>query len=184
MAKLVSKVYGDALFELASESGQIDQLFEEAKKLLPIIQGNEDLTKMMNHPKIVIEEKQEIVENIFRQRISREMIGLMRMIIAKGHYNQFDSVLEYFIARVKEYKKIGTANVTSAMELSLAQRDSIRRKLLDTTDYVQFEIKYEIDPSLIGGIVIRIGDRVVDGSVQGKLARLRSELVKTKLQMP
>lgn len=184
MAKLVSKTYGDALFELASESGQIDQLFQEAEVLLPIIRENEDLSKMMNHPKIVIEEKQEIIENVFASRVSREMTGLMRMIIAKGHYNEFDSVLEYFIEQVKEYKKTGTAVVISAMELSLAQKDAIRRKLLDTTAYVQFEIQYDINPSLIGGIIIRIGDRVVDGSVAGRLARLKSELMKTKLQMP
>jgi len=184
MAKLVSKTYGDALFELALESGQVDELFEEAKKLLDIININEDLAKMMNHPKIVIEEKQKIVEEIFKGRASREMIGLLLMIIAKGHYNEFGSVLSYFITQVKEYKKIGTAYISSAMELSLAQKDSIRRKLLDTTDYVQFDLIYDIDPSLIGGIVIRIGDRVVDGSVKSRLARLTSELSKAKLQMP
>ncbi len=183
MAKLVSKTYGDALFELALESGQVDKLFKEAKQLLPIIQQNEDLMKMMNHPKIVVEEKQNIIEAIFKKRISREMTGLMITIIAKGHYNDFDSVLEYFITQVKEYKKIGTAYVTSAMELSLAQKDTIRRKLLSVTEYVQFEINYETDPSLIGGIIIRIGDRVVDGSVKGKLDRLKSELLKIKLQM-
>ncbi len=92
--------------------------------------------------------------------------------------------MSYFITQVKEYKKIGTAYISSAMELSLAQKDSIRRKLLDTTDYVQFDLIYDIDPSLIGGIVIRIGDRVVDGSVKSRLARLTSELSKAKLQMP
>lgn len=184
MAKLVSKTYGDALFELALESGRVDELFQETKELLNIVRSNEDLTKMMNHPKIVIEEKQKIVEDIFWERVSRELIGLMTMIIAKGHYNEFDSVLEYFIDQVKEYKKIGTAYITSAMELSLAQKDSIRRKLLDTTDYAQFEFIYDTDPSLIGGMVIRIGDRVVDGSVKSKLSRLTSELSKAKLQMP
>ncbi len=184
MAKLVSKTYGDALFELALESGQTDDLFEEAKKMLEIIQTNEDLEKMMNHPKIVIEEKQKIIEKIFQGRASREMTGLLTMIISKGHYNEFDSVLEYFITQVKEYKKIGTAYIISAMELSLMQKDAIRRKLLDTTDYVQFELIYETDPSLIGGIVIRIGDRVVDGSVKSRLERLTSELSKLKLQMP
>ena len=184
MAKLVSKTYGDALFELALESNQIDELYGEAKQLLKIVQKNEDLAKMMNHPKIVIEEKQKIVEDVFRDRASREMIGLMVMIIAKGHFNEFDGVLKYFIAQVKEHKKIGTAYITSAMELSLAQKDSVRRKLLETTDYVQFDLIYDIDPSLIGGVVIRIGDRVVDGSVKSKLARLTSELSKAKLQMP
>ena len=183
MAKLVSKTYGDALFELALESGQTDSLFEEAKRMLVIVQTNEDLARMMNHPKIVVAEKQTIVENIFDGRASREMTGLLMMIIAKGHYQEFDGVLEYFIARVKEYKKIGTVHITSAMELSLMQKDAIRRKLLDTTDYVQFEMIYETDPSLIGGIVIRIGDRVVDGSVKSRLERLTSELSKIKLQM-
>lgn len=172
------------MFELALESGQEDALFEEAKQMLEIVQTNEDLAKMMNHPKIVIEEKQKIIEKIFEGRASREMTGLLMMIIAKGHYNEFDSVLDYFITQVKEYKKIGTARITSAMELSLMQKDAIRRKLLDTTDYVQFEMIYETDPSLIGGIVIRIGDRVVDGSVKSRLERLTSELSKIKLQMP
>ncbi len=184
MAKLVSKTYGDALFDLALESGQIDSLFEEAKRMLGIIQTNDDLSKMMNYPKIVIEEKQKIIETVFKDRASKEMIGLMLMIISKGHYQEFGGVLEYFIAQVKEYKKIGTAYITSAMDLSLMQKDAIRRKLLETTDYVQFEFVYHIDPSLIGGIVIRIGDRVVDGSVKNKLARLTSELSKVKLQMP
>ena len=102
MAKLVSKTYGDALFELALESGQTDSLFEEAKRMLVIVQTNEELARMMNHPKIVVEEKQKIVENIFDGRASREMTGLLMMIIAKGHYQEFDGVLEYFIARVKE----------------------------------------------------------------------------------
>lgn len=172
------------MFELALESGQVDSLFEEAKQMLGIVQTNEDLAKMMNHPKIVIEEKQKIIEAVFQGRASRELTGLLMMIIAKGHYQEFDGVLEYFISQVKEYKKIGTAYVISAMELSLMQKDAIRRKLLETTDYVQFEFIYENDPSLIGGIVIRIGDRVVDGSVKNKLARLTSELTKLKLQMP
>ncbi len=172
------------MFELALESGQADALLEEARRMLGIVQTNEDLAKMMNHPKIVIEEKQKIVESVFGGRASREMVGLMLMIIAKGHYQEFAEVLEYFISQVKEFKKIGTAYVTSAMELSLMQKDAIRRKLLETTDYVQFEFIYKVDPSLIGGIVIRVGDRVVDGSVKNKLARLTSELTKLKLQMP
>ncbi len=184
MAKLVSKTYGDALFELALESGIIDTLFEEAKQLAPIIRDDKDLTRIMNHPKITVGEKQKIVEDIFGNRVSREITGLLTMLIAKGHYNEFYNVLDYFIKRVKEYKKIGTAYITSAMELSLAQKEYIRRKLLATTDYKKFELYYEVDGSLIGGIIIRIGDRVIDGSVKSKLARLTSELLKAKLQMP
>ena len=86
MAKLVSKTYGDALFELALEEGKLDLLADEVKAVSEIISDNGDLTKLMNHPQIDKEEKVKIIENIFKNRISDELLGLMVMIIEKKHY--------------------------------------------------------------------------------------------------
>ena len=66
--------------------------------------------------------------------------------------------------------------MTSAMALDDAHRKKIEQKLLDTTDYVSFEIDYKVDPSLIGGIVIRIGDKVVDGSIRTRINNLTQSL--------
>ena len=57
MAKLVSKTYGDALFEIAAESGRMDAFFEEVKDVLTVLSQNTELAKLMNHPKVVKEEK-------------------------------------------------------------------------------------------------------------------------------
>ena len=62
MAKLVSKTYGDALFELALENNQLDSMLEEVRAVSDIITESEDLTKLMNHPKIVKEEKIKVIE--------------------------------------------------------------------------------------------------------------------------
>ena len=121
MAKLVSNTYGDALFELALENNQLDSMLEEVKAVASVLQENEDLTKLMNHPKIVKEEKIKIIEEIFTNQVSREVVGLMRMIVQKGHFNEMESVFMYFIDRVKEYRNIGTAYVTSAVTLSDTQ---------------------------------------------------------------
>ena len=86
-----------------------------------------------------------------------------------------------FIAQVKEYKKIGTADVTSAVELSSAQKTQVKEKLLATTRYVEFEMNYNVDPSLIGGMIIRIGDRVVDSSIKTQLYELKKELLNVQL---
>ena len=161
MAKLVSKTYGDALFELAVESNQLDELLGQVREVSRILAENGELTKLMNHPKIVKEEKIEILEQIFKGRISGELLGLMRMLVAKNHYGEMESVFSYFIQQVKEYKNIGTAYVTSAFPLSASQKEQIQARLLATTKYVSFEIHYAVDASLIGGMVIRIGDRVV-----------------------
>lgn len=182
MAKLVSKTYGDALFEVAVASGQLDVYWDEAGAVRTAIAENPELFKLMSHPKIVKEEKVKIIEGIFAGQVSGELVGLLRMIVEKGHFEEIDSVLDYFDDRVKEFKNIGTAYVTTAMELSDAQKAAVEKRLLETTKYVKFEMHYAVDSALIGGMVIRIGDRVVDSSVRTKLSALTRELSKIQLK--
>ena len=113
MAKLVSKTYGDALFEVALEKNQLDEFLDEVKAAQTAIEENKELFKLMSHPKIVKEEKIKIITDIFTGKVSEELVGLLRMIVDKGHFEQVDSVFTYFIDEVKEYKNIGTAYVTS-----------------------------------------------------------------------
>ena len=183
MAKLVSKTYGDALFELALEEKKMDVFLSEIKVISKVLRENQDLARLMNHPKIVKEEKISLIENIFTGRVSVELVGLMRMIVDKGHYQELISVFDYFIHQVKEYKNIGTAYVTSAAPLSEEQKRAVEKRLLETTKYVEFEMHYEVDAALIGGMVIRIGDRVVDSSIQTKLQTLTRELSKIQLKV-
>lgn len=182
MAKLVSKTYGDALFEVALESGQVDSYLDEVRAVKTAMDENPELFKLMSHPKIVKEEKIKIIEDIFAGKVSGELVGLLRMIVDKGHFEEMDSVLDYFIDRVKEYKNIGTAYVTTAMELSDSQKAAVEKRLLETTKYVKFEMHYAVDSAIIGGMVIRIGDRVVDSSVRTKLYDLTRELSKIQLK--
>lgn len=183
MAKLVSKTYGDALFELAVETGKVDKILSDVKDILYIIEKNDELSKLLNHPKIVKEEKIETLEIIFRNQISKELLGLMRMLVSKNHYADMGSVFRYFIDQVKEYKNIGTAHVTSALKLNAVQEEHVKKRLLETTKYIDFDITYEVDSSLIGGMIIRIGDRVVDSSIKTKLYNLSRELSKIQLKV-
>ena len=181
MAKLVSKTYGDALFEVALEKNQLDAFLEEVKAAKTAIEANEELFKLMSHPKIVKEEKVKVVTEIFSGKVSEELVGLLRMIVDKGHFNEVMSVLDYFVDRTKEHKNIGTAYVSSAMELSDAQKAAVEKRLLETTKYVEFEMHYKVDTDLIGGMVIRIKDRVVDTSIRTKLTKMKKQLLQIQL---
>ena len=90
-------------------------------------------------------------------------------------------VLNASKAKVKEYKKIGTAYVTSAVELSETQKSQVKERLLATTVYKEFEMNYTVDESLIGGMVIRIGDRVVDSSIKTQLYELKKSLLNVQM---
>ena len=181
MAKLISKTYGDALFELAVEEGKVDVLLEETRQLQKVLSENIEFGRLMNHPKIIKEEKIQVAKNVFEGRISDELLGLLTIVIAKDRYKDIDTILDYFIGEVKKYQGIGIATVTTAVPLKEAQCKKIEQKLLDTTEYTEMEMHYNLDASLIGGMTIRIGDRVVDCSIKTKLNELQKELLKVQI---
>ncbi|MBO5057312.1 MAG: F0F1 ATP synthase subunit delta [Lachnospiraceae bacterium] len=181
MAKLVSKTYGEALFELAVEEGKEDAFLEEIIAFKEVLKENPDFNKLMNHPKILKEEKQEVLDNVFKGRISDELAGFLHLIINKDRYGDIDAILDYFIDEVKKLKGIGVAYVTTAIPLGTAKQKEIEEKLLSTTSYKQMEMHYQVDEELIGGMVIRIGDRVVDSSIKTRLFELRRQLLKTRI---
>ena len=183
MAKLVSKTYGDAMFELAKEENRLDDFYQETRELIKILDENEELIQLMTHPQVLKEEKIKVMEEIFHGRISAELVGLFRMMVEKDRFGDVRQVLDYFIDQVKEEKQIGTAYVTSAMDLTQNQKDAVEKRLLETTKYETFEMHYDTDATLIGGMVIRIGDRVVDSSIRTKLDRLTAELSKIQLKV-
>ena len=83
MAKLVAATYGDALFELAVSQNQVDSIYEEALAVLNAFEENEELGKLLNHPKVVKEEKIKVIENVFGQFVSKEITGFLVTIVEK-----------------------------------------------------------------------------------------------------
>lgn len=182
MAKLATKTYSDALFELAIEENTVDSLYEEVLAVQKALIDNPELKELMMHPKVVREEKVKIIENIFKGKVSDVLCGFLVRVVSAGRYENLDDILECFISRVKEYKKIGIAYVVTPTELADEQQKNVEKRLLETTSYETMEMHYEVDPSLIGGMRIRIGDKVVDSSVSTKLFNLSRELHKIQLK--
>ena len=181
MAKLISKTYGEALFELAVEENKVDVFADEIRAILDILNQNPDFVNLLNHPKISKEEKLQVVEEVFGGKVSKEIQGFLNIIVAKERNKEIMAIMEYFLDEVKALKGIGVCYVTTPMELKEAQKEAVVKKLIDTTNFKEMEMNYQIDETLIGGMVIRIGDRVVDSSIQTKLSKLEAQLLKIQL---
>lgn len=181
MAKLISKTYGEALFELAVEENKTGLFLEEVSGLLTVIRENQEFGQFMNHPKIPREEKITVIENTFRDRIDKELLGFLVTIVEKDRYSEIEEILRYVIDSIKEYLKIGVAYVTTAIPLQENEKKDIEAKLLATTKYKTLECHYKVDEVLIGGMLIRMGDRVVDSSIRTKLESLERELMAIQL---
>ncbi len=169
------------MFELAVEENKVDDLLDEIGQLQKVLQENVDFGRLMTHPKINKDEKIQVVTDVFKGRISDELLGFLTIIISKDRYQEIDGILEYFPTEVKKYKGIGVATVTTAVPLREEQCKKVEQRLLDTTDYKSMEIHYKQDAALIGGMVIRIGDRVVDSSISTKLNELQKDLLKVQI---
>lgn len=177
----MSKVYGDALFDEAVEKGLLSEWYDEVRALRIIFVENSDLVQFLNHPQIIKEEKMKVVETIFAERLSESLLGFLVIVIEKGRQNDLLAICDYFIDRVKEYKKIGVVSVVSAIELSDEQKKRVEDKILQTTSFVSLETSYSVDEALLGGLKIRIGDRVVDSSIRSRLEELKRDLMKLQL---
>lgn len=177
MAKLVSKVYGDALFDLAVEKGMTDTLYEEAGEIRAIVLQDRELNRVMEHPGISRHEKINLVEKIFAAAASKEMMGFFRIVLEKGRYGEADSILEYFQNRIKDYRKIGVVYISTPMELKETQKKQIEEKVLASSPYETLECLYRVEPELMGGMIIRIKDRVLDSSLRTQLERMSKNLL-------
>lgn len=178
---MISKTYGDALFELAVEENKLDTICEEVEVIMEVFHTNEEFVRLMCHPRISVEEKSSILEAVFQGKASEELTGFLLTIESKGRFGEIEEILSYFVDRVREYRKVGVAYVTSAIPLEDSQRKAVEGRLLETTEYESFMMNYDEDPSLIGGMVIKIGDRVVDSSIKTMLGNMGKELSRIQL---
>ena len=181
MAKLISKTYGEALFELAVEEEKTQIMLEEIDGIKNVFLDNPEYLKFLNHPRIPVEEKVKTTETIFQGKMDKQLIGFLGIIIQKGRCENLLEILDYFLDRVKAFKGIGVAYVTTPFELKEDKKEAICKKLLATTSYKEMEMHYATDPKLLGGMQIRIGDRVVDSSIQTKLNQLQRDLLKVQI---
>lgn len=181
MAKLVSKVYGDALFSLAVEENRVDELWDETRAMKQVLSENPDFMAILEHPEMTMEKKMDVLQEVFQKELSQDMMGLLHVLVKKGRIGELIHVLAYFNECTMAYKKIGKVQIQTPMPLSEKQKKKIEQKLLEVSEYETLSVDYEIDKSLLGGIVIRIGNQVLDNSIRAKLDAMTRDLSKVRL---
>lgn len=181
MAKLVSKAYGEALYELAKEKHSESAMLEEVTALQAVLRDNPELSAMMRNPRLSKEERLDLLKSIFENRLSDDLLSFLCILEEKSRYSDVDAILNYFTDRIKEDEGIGTAYVTTAIEPDAEMKKKIYDKILQSTGYKKLEVVYRVDESIIGGMIIRIRDRVVDSSLKTKLTNMERELRKVML---
>lgn len=181
MAGLIAKRYGSAIFELAVEKDAVALLKKEVFGIRESFL-EDDLIDILSHPKISVEQKIALLENALSDNVSKDLLGLLVLIVKKGRQHYISDILEEVIELTNEYEGKVKAYITSSNPLSDEHQSRIIKELAKQTNKEIIPV-YEIDPSIIGGLVIRIGDRIVDNSIKGHLHGLSRELLETRINI-
>lgn len=175
MAQLIERRYATALFEVALQTEQVEKFEKEVHQLLQIFQQEKELIEVLQHPHVVQEEKIALLEKIFQERISQEILGLLVLMVQKKREEHIQGVLALFLNKVQEAKGVVTVIVKSAVPLLEEQKEKIEKKLY-TSLHKEIQLKIYVDPTLIGGLVLRIGDQWIDRSIAGEINNMKQQL--------
>lgn len=180
MAELIARRYGQALFNLAFEAGELAEREQEIESVLAAFEEDDELIHILNHPKLSKGERIKLIESIFVSKVSDDLVGFFVLAIQKGRQENIVEILEYALSKMEEYNGFLTAHVISAVELTEEDKQAIISKL-ETQTKQKITLETSVDKSLIGGIIIRINDRIVDNTVKGTLHRMARDVYDAKV---
>ncbi len=175
MAKLVSKTYAKALFELAVEGQMVDQILAEYEFVKDSFDEFPEFLEIVKSPKIQVDEKIKILEETFGEKVSDTLINFFKILVDKKRSNVIRDVYDDFNVFVNEEKGLVVARVESVIPLEANEIEALEAKLSKVTGKT-VTIDNVINPDIMGGLVVKVGDKVVDGSVKHKLENLKHEL--------
>lgn len=175
----VAKRYAKALYDVAKERDQLEQVGKELQEVLQLIQGEPQLARFLYHPVIPKREKKAFLKEALAQGISEPLYRLMELMLEKDRLTVLADVARYYNEEVNRQRGVLDAEITTATNLDEAKREELKGLLAQMTDK-KINLHYRVNPDLLGGITIKIGDLIIDGSIRGKLSRFERMLTTTK----
>lgn len=169
--------FAEAAFELATAGRSHDTWARDLETAAQLL-GDEQVSRALDNPSIPLREREDIVARLVDRRVARPVANLVRLLTRRGRAELLPAISREFKRLLNEDRGIVEAVVTSAMPLAGDDRDAVRRKVEEMTGE-KVELRAEVDESLIGGLTVRIGDRLLDASIRGRLERLRQQLIAT-----
>lgn len=171
----VARRYAQALYQEAEQEGQIAQVDEDILLVRESLEQSRDLVNVFASPVISREKKEAIIKALFEKRIRPLTFRFLMLLLEKNREDSFSAVVLAYTDLRDKHLNIEGAVARSAFSLSDGEKKSVEKALADMTGK-RIRLRTEIDPSLIGGIVIQVGDTVYDGSVRNQLALLRERM--------
>ena len=173
---IVAKRYAAALFEIAKEKNILEKMSEEARVVNTVFSTNQEFISFLKHPKVSFEKKQQMIMETF-QSVSVELKNTLLLMIERQRIQEIADMALEFVELTNEENAIAEAKVYTTRPLTEAEHDAISSVFAAKVGKKSLRIENIVDRDIIGGIKLRIGNRIFDGTISGKLSRLERQLL-------
>jgi F-type H+-transporting ATPase subunit delta len=167
--------YAEAAFELAERDDALDRWLVDLR-LAAGVASDPDLARLIDSPMVPLADREAVLERALKKRLSGPAFSLVRLLVRRGKLELLGSIANEYQRLLNQRNGVVSALITSARPLSADEDKAIRARVAAMTGS-KVEVATAIDESLIGGLTVRIGDRLIDASVRGRLERLREQLL-------
>lgn len=171
----VAKRYAKALFELAREQGVVSEVEKQLEALVLGFEEEPAIKTFLDSPDIVLDKKLEVLRAIAGERVAAVLQHTLELIVVRGRQSTISHLYDAYVRIAGEAVGEARALVYTAKELSQQELDAVAVQMGELTRK-KIIPKQIVNPSLLGGLQVRIGDRLYDGSLSGKLDRLQKTL--------
>lgn len=175
MNAAVAKRYGQALLQIGQEKDSIDRYQEDLKLVVDTIENSAELKDVLTSQTVSIDEKKNIVKQIFADKIDTMVLNLLFVVVDKNREESIDDIYNVFCALADEVRNIAYADVVSAYPLTEEQETALSAQLANMSGKT-VKLNVSVDASLLAGLVVTFGDKVYDGTVGARLAGMKNKL--------
>jgi len=168
-------IYAEALIELADEAGQLAAIADEVEQLQQLIQAEPQLRQLLESRILRTQARAEAIETIFKGRVSDLLFRFLLVVNEKGRMNALDAICRAFAQLMDERRGIVDVDVYVAAQMDAARSRQVADRIGQVIDR-QVVLHQYVDPHLIGGLKVRVGDQLIDGSVATQLRLLERKM--------
>lgn len=175
LQRRIASRYAEALFDLAQQQGTTEAWEAQLRALAAVFAGTPSLSTVLTHPEVTLQRKEEILRDAFGGKVAPEIISLLSLLLQRGHDPDIATIHSIFRELWDAARQVVPVTVTTAVPMSDGQQhllaETLARRLGSTV-----QLHPQVDPEIIAGMIVRMGDRVIDASALGVLGALREAM--------
>lgn len=172
--------YAQAIFELASVQNKVDDFEHQLETLRQSLKENEQLSDFLYQPRVPAQAKKELVRKMFSEVLNEVVCNFVLLLLDKGRETILPAIVDEYVSIANQARNISEAEVTTALPLTADQKQALIAKITEITGK-NIVLKEQLDERIMGGVILKYGDKLIDGSVATQLDNLKSTLLKNQV---